>query len=139
DDQTIRLFGDVWPLPRRNYAIAIDALENAGAQAIALDLLFLGDNAEDPVGDQLLASVTAEHDNLVQAVGFQRSDASMSGEMARAADSVALIRHGRPVSRQRLAVAQSVSLPYGDLLDVAHGVGHTAVLIVAAGVVRRIP
>src|SRR5437867_5902088 len=79
DDQTIRAFGDVWPLPRRNYAIAIDALENAGAQAIAFDLLFLGDNAEDPAGDQLLASVIAAHDNLIPAIGFQRSDVSMSG------------------------------------------------------------
>ena len=139
DDETIRVLGDVWPLPRRNYAIAIDALENAGAQAIALDLLFLGDNAEDPIGDQLLASVTAEHDNLIQAIGFQRSDASLSGQMALVADSSALIRHGRPVSRQRLAVAQSVSLPYGDLLAAAHDVGHTAVLIDADGVIRRIP
>src|SRR6185503_17687948 len=78
DDQTIRAFGDVWPLPRRNYAIAIDALENAGAQAVLFDLLFLGDNAEDPVGDQLLASLIAEHDDLIPAVNFQHSDISMS-------------------------------------------------------------
>ena len=131
--------GDVWPLPRRNYAIAIDALEDGGAQAIAFDLLFPGDNPEDPVSDQLLTSVTASHDNVIQAMAFQRSDASMSSEMALVADSSALIPHGRPVSRQRLAVAQSVSLPFGDLLAAAHDVGHTAVLIDADGVVRRIP
>ena len=139
DDHTIRMLGDAWPLPRQNYAIAIDALENAGAQAIAVDLLFLGNNDDDPVGDQLLASVTAQHDNLVQAIAFQRSDATMSGEMAMAADSSALIRHGRPVSRQRLAEAQSVTLPYGDLLSSVREIGHTAVLIDADGVIRRIP
>ena len=101
DDQTIRAYGDVWPLPRRNYAVAIDALENAGAQAIAFDLLFSGDNTEDPGADTLLAAVTAEHDNVVQAMAFQRSDASMSGEMALVADSTALIRHPRSSSSSR--------------------------------------
>ena len=139
DDETIRAFDDVWPLPSRNYAVAIDALENAGAQAIAFDLLFLGESDVDPAGDQLLASVTAEHDNLVHAIVFQRSDASMSGKMAQVADSSALIRYGRPVSRQHLATAQSVSLPYGDLLAAAREVGHTSVLIDADAVVRRIP
>ena len=139
DDQTIRVFGDVWPIPRRNYAIAIDALENAGAQAIMFDLVFLGDDRTDPVGDQLLASVTAQHDNLIQAIAFQRRDASMSSQMAVVSDSTELIRHGRPVSRQRLASAQVVSLPYSDLLTAAHDIGHTAVLIDKDGVIRRIP
>jgi CHASE2 domain-containing sensor protein len=139
DDQTIRVFGGVWPLPRRNYAMAIDALENAGAQAITLDLVFLGDDPHDQVGDQLLASITAQHHNLIQAISFQRSDASMSSRMAVVADSSELIRHGRPVSSQRLAAAQVVSLPYSDLLAAAHDVGHTAVLIDGDGVIRRIP
>lgn len=139
DDQTLGSFGDAWPLPRENYAIAIDALENAGAQAIGVDLLFLGDSAEDPIGDAMLASVTAAHDNLVQSIGFQRTDASLGGAIGPATDSSALIQHGRPVSRQRLAVAQSVSLPYNDLLASAREVGHTAVLIDGDGVIRRIP
>jgi CHASE2 domain-containing sensor protein len=139
DDQTIRALGDVWPLPRRHYAVAIDALENAGAAAVAFDLLFLGESGEDPVGDQLLASVIAQHDNLVPAIGLQRSDAPITSEMALAADSSALIRFGRPVGRQRLAVAQSVSMPYDDLLAAAHDVGHTTALIDDDGVVRRIP
>ncbi len=139
DDQTIRALGDVWPMPRRNYAIAIDAFERAGAEGIAFDLLFLGDNTEDPVGDQLLASVAAENDNLVLAIGLQRSDAPMTEEMKLLADSSALTRHGRLVSRQHLAVAQSASLPYADLLAAIHDIGHTSVLVDDDGVVRRVP
>ena len=139
DDRTLRVFRDVLPLPRENYAMAIDALANAGAQAIGVDLLFLGENSEDPAGDEMLAAVTAAHPNLVHSIGFQPSDASFGGALAIPADSTALIRHGRPISRQRLAIAQSVSLPYDDLLANAHELGHTAVLIDGDGVIRRIP
>lgn len=139
DDRTLRAFRDVWPLPRENYAIAIDALANAGAQAIAIDLLFLGENAEDPAGDDMLTAVVAAHPNVVLAIGFQPNDASFGGAQAIPADSAALIRHGRPVSQQRLATAQSVSLPYDDLLASARELGHTAVLIDGDGVIRRIP
>ena len=106
DSRTLSVFGDAWPLPREHYAIAIDALENAGVQAIALDLLFLGDSPKSPVGDQLLASVTAAHANVVHSIAFQRSDGSLGGLLGPEVDSTALIRHGRPISRQRLAVAQ---------------------------------
>ena len=139
DDQTLRAYRDTWPLPRVTYALALDALANAGAQAVGIDLLFLGENREDPVGDQMLAAVTAAHGIIVQAIGFQSSDASLGGSLAPPTDSTALIRHGRPVSQQRLAVARSVALPYEGLLNGAHEMGHTVVLIDEDGVVRRIP
>ncbi|MFI5370307.1 MAG: SpoIIE family protein phosphatase [Candidatus Eisenbacteria bacterium] len=139
DDRTLRVFRDVWPLPRENYAMAIDALSTAGAEAIGLDLLFLGENPDDPSGDAMLAAVTAAHPNVVHSIGFQPSDASLGGALGMPVDSTALIRHGRPVSQQRLAIAQSVSLPYDDLLADAHELGHTAVLIDGDGVIRRIP
>ena len=139
DDRTLRAFKDVWPLPRENYAIAIDALANAGAQAIGVDLLFLGENSEDQVGDDMLAAVAAAHLNLVLAISFQPHDVSLGGTLAIPVDSTALIRHGRPVSQQRLAIAQSVSLPYDALMANARALGHTAVLIDGDGVIRRIP
>jgi CHASE2 domain-containing sensor protein len=139
DDRTLRAYHGVWPLPRENYAIIIDALESAGAQAIGFDLLFLGDNREDRAGDQLLASLTAGRDNLVHSISFLPADPSLGGGVPEPSDSVALIRHGRPVSRQRLAVAREVALPYGALLANARELGHTAVVIDADGVIRRIP
>jgi serine phosphatase RsbU (regulator of sigma subunit) len=139
DDQTLRAYQNVWPLPRVNYAMVLDALANAGVQAVGIDVLFLGESRDDPVGDQVLASVTAEHDNIVQAISFQSSEASLGGSLAPLTDSTELIRHGRPVSRQHLAVAQSVSLPYDALLANARDLGHTVVLIDNDGVVRRVP
>jgi CHASE2 domain-containing sensor protein len=144
DDLTLHEFDDVWPLPRRYYAIAIDALTSAGAQAIAFDLLFFGET-RDPqthdlsVDDQILAAVTAEHPNLVTAILFNPNDASLGGAIGMPADSTTLIRHGRPVSQQRLAVANAVSVPYPDLLASAKEIGHTAVVVDEDGVVRRIP
>lgn len=139
DDQTVRAYRDEWPLPRVTYAIVLDALAKAGVQAVGIDIVFLGENRDDPTGDQMLASVTAEHDNIIQAIGFQSGDASLGGSLAPPADTSALIRHGRPVSRQRLAVAQSVSVPYEGLLANARDLGHTVVLIDDDGVVRRVP
>ena len=144
DDLTLHEFDDVWPLPRKYYAIAIDALTGAGAQAIAFDLLFFGET-RDPqthdlsVDDQILAAVTAEHPNVVHAILFQTTDASLGGAIGMPADSSALIRHGRPVSQQRLALANAVSVPYPDLLASAKEIGHTAVVVDGDGVVRRIP
>jgi CHASE2 domain-containing sensor protein len=137
DDRTLRAFRGVWPLPRENYAIAIDALENAGAQAIGVDLLFLNENTEDPAGDEMLAAVTAAHPNLVQSIAFNPNEVGGGHEIP--VDSTALIRHGRPVAMQRLAVAGGVSVPYDALLSGAHEMGHTAVLIDQDGVIRRIP
>jgi len=139
DDQTVDAFGGVWPLPRRNYALAIDALEGAGAQAVVFDLVFLGEDPQDPAGDQLLASIVAGQDNLIQAISFQRGDASRTGPVEGVADSSELDRHGRPYSGQRLANARAVSLPYADLLAASSNLGHTAVLVDADGVIRRIP
>ena len=140
DDATIEAYGGAWPLPRSTYALLTDAVTGAGAQALGFDLLFLGENAEDADGDALLAAVTAQHANVVHAISFLRADATLGGQEAGAASSrAALIRHGRPVTRQRLPLARQVSLPYGGLLEAAAGLGHTAVAIDRDGVARRVP
>lgn len=139
DDRTLSAYGGRWPLPREDYAIVIDALESVGVQAMAFDLLFLGDSSDDPNGDALLASLTAGRDNVVHSITFLPGDPSLGGVASQPSDSAQLIRHGRPVSRQRLAMARQVSLPYDALLDSAAELGHTSVMIDADGVIRRIP
>jgi len=140
DDATLEAYGGEWPLSRSTYAILIDALAGAGAQAVAFDLLFLGENGADETSDQLLAAVTASHENVVHAISFLREDASLGGQEAGGGDArVALIRHGRPVTRQRLPLARQVSLPYAALLEAAPGLGHTAVAVDNDGVARRVP
>ena len=139
DDQFLRSKDIIWPLPREYYAMAIDALETAGAQAIGIDVMFLGEIAKDPTGDAMLASIAHTHDNLVLGINFARNDGSLSAAFGASADSIDLIRHGRPVTRQRFATAQSVVLPYADLLATAQDLGHLMVLIDKDGVVRRVP
>jgi serine phosphatase RsbU (regulator of sigma subunit) len=139
DDATLRAYQGVWPLPRENYAVVIDALENARAQAIGFDLLFFGENREDAAGDHLLATLTAGHDNVVHSISFLPGDVTLGGGPTGPSEKLALIKHGRPVSRQRLAIARHVSLPYDELLANAAELGHTAVVIDGDGVIRRIP
>ncbi|MCC6350497.1 MAG: CHASE2 domain-containing protein [Candidatus Eisenbacteria bacterium] len=140
DDATLEAYRGEWPLPRSTYAVLIDALEGAGAQAVGFDLLFLGENGADPLSDRLLAAVTGSHENVVHAISFLRDDASLGGQEAgSAAARAALIRHGRPVTRQRLPLARQVSLPYEALLEASPGLGHTAVAVDGDGVARRVP
>lgn len=140
DDLTLHYFKDVWPLPRENYAIAIDAiLGMGGAQALGIDLLFLGENQDNPGADQLLAAVAGQYPNLVLGINFQPTDATLGGTVSIPVDSSALIRHARPVSRQKLATARGISVPYDDLLLNAKELGSVAVLIDADGIIRRIP
>lgn len=140
DDATLEAYRSEWPLPRSTYAVLIDALAEAGARASGFDLLFLGENAADPASDELLAAVTGAHENVVHAISFLREDASLGGQEAGSgAARAALIRHGRPVTRQRLPLARQVSLPYEALLEAAPGLGHTAVAVDNDGVARRVP
>ena len=139
DDATVAAY-HVWPLPRAAYALLVAALEQGGAQAAGFDLLFLDDVADDAGGDRLLAGMTQGQDNLVHAITFQPEDASLGGGASTTpGPEDALMRHGRPVTRQRLAAARHVSLPYPDLLRAADGLGHTAVAVDRDGVIRSIP
>jgi len=139
DDATVSAY-QAWPLPRSAYALLVDALEQAGASAVGFDLLFIGNNADDPTGDQVLAAETAGKTNIVHAISFQPEDVSLGeGASAGGHDPANLLRHGRPLSRQQIAPARRVSTPYPDLLSAADAVGHTAVVVDPDGVVRRLP
>lgn len=139
DDPTLAAYRN-WPLPRETYAMLIAALEESGVEALGFDLLFLGESADDPDGDALLARITEGQTNLIHAITFMPEDASYGGGAAApSSSSEALVRHGRPVARQRIPSARRVSLPYDALLDAADAIGHTAVAVDRDGVVRRIP
>jgi serine phosphatase RsbU (regulator of sigma subunit) len=139
DDATIRAY-HAWPLPRRAFAVLVDALRESGCEACGFDLLFLGENSEDAIGDDMLAAVTAGRENLVHAITFLPEDASLGGGATPGTGPAGvLVHHGRPVARQRLAAARHVSLPYEALLATADALGHTVVAVDRDGVVRRIP
>ena len=139
DDATIEAYGD-WPLPRDQYALLISALGDAGAGAIGIDLLFLGNDKYDPRFDQLLALVTEGHDNVVHAITF-------SPEHARSEEGIGdghqyteiLETHGTRDTGIRAFDAERVTLPYEDLIRSSKSLGHVLVMVDPDGVVRRVP
>ena len=140
DDPTVAAFGGKWPLPRENYAVLMDALDGAGARAVGFDLLFLGENTEDAAGDALLTRLTQGNERVVHAINFLPGDVALGGGgSVQSTDRAELIRHGRPVTHQRLATARQAALPFDDLLANAGALGHVAVAIDPDGVIRRIP
>lgn len=139
DDATIAEYGQ-WPLPRETYAVLIAALEEAGVRTIGLDLLFLGEDEDDPQGDALLAAVTSLQRNVAHAVAFVPEDPAQGGGAATAPFQQALLmEHGLPFDGQWPAAAVRVSLPYDALLAATPGLGHVSVAVDPDGVVRRVP
>ncbi len=139
DDETIAEYGR-WPLPRETYAVLIAALAEAGARSVGFDLLFLGEDEDDPQGDRLLAAVTAMHPNVVHAVAFVPEDPAQGGGAATAPfEQALLMKHGLPFSGDWPAAAVRVSLPYDALLAATSGLGHASVAVDPDGVVRRVP
>jgi CHASE2 domain-containing sensor protein len=139
DDATVRAYGR-WPLSRDQYALLVDVLQRAGAEAIGLDLLLMAPDRENPTSDTLLADVTAATPELVHAISFRTEDDESAGPVsAPAGQTEALGRHGLPVAGLDVPEAISASLPYPDLLERAGAVGHVVVSIDRDGSVRRFP
>lgn len=139
DDATVSSYGK-WPLPRETYALLIEALHAGGARAIGMDFAFMGRIEADSVADELLTAVTAAHPEVVHAIGFLPSAPGYPNDVENASlTDPDLIRHGRPVGRQRLVVASHVTLPYPELLAAADAVGHWAVSVDPDGTTRSLP
>lgn len=139
DDATVRAY-DRWPLPRQAYAVSIHALQEGGAAAVGMDLLFVSRHANESLQDTLLVAVTEHNDGLVHAIGFLPRTSGYGGDLEMdSANDATLFGHGRPVSRQRFVKAAHASLPYPELLKAAEQVGHTALALDWDGVVRGLP
>lgn len=140
DDATLAAYDGRWPLPRDAYAAMLVALEEAGAQAIGVDLLFLGTDPEQSEADLLLATVSAWYPNLVHAVSFVPEDPGLHGGIALAPGALAgLRRHGVASEHVPGAPAGGVTLPYPELLDSARALAHVSVAVDRDGTVRRVP
>jgi CHASE2 domain-containing sensor protein/tRNA A-37 threonylcarbamoyl transferase component Bud32 len=139
DDATIHAFGG-WPLPRDQYALLIQALEDAGARAIGVDLQLPEDANHDPHHNALLAYVTSEHANIVHAVSFQAAPAA-GGETITTpvAGLDALRRQGLVDASMALPVAATALMPYRELLEQAGALGHITVAADRDGAIRRQP
>lgn len=139
DDATVRGY-DRWPLPRESYALLLESLTSAGAQAVAFDLTFIGRSEQAPDQDQLLVDVTRAHRETVHAIGVLPRTTNYGGELEEPAIADPdLIRHGRPISEQSVVHAAHASLPFPELLAASDALGHTALSVDDDGVVRAVP
>src|SRR5262249_26670628 len=83
---------------------------------------------------------TRAHDEVVHAIGFVPRSSGMGGEIELPSSTMPeLIRHGRPISRQRIVHAADVKLPYLELLEASRALAHTALAVGRDGVVRSLP
>lgn len=138
DDATIRAYG-AWPMPRDAYALLLTALEEAGARAIGVDLQYPDDGNQDPQWNRLLARVTSEQENVVQAIWFHAQGSAAQVEPLSPASAAVLRSHGFPADRVRAPEAASVAVPFPELLTAAKRFGHITVLVDRDGAIRSIP
>ena len=109
DDASIAELGR-WPWPRSRHAALLDQLRNAGARAVALDLLLTESDPDSPTGDAALAT-------------------AMSRGLPTVLPSFADIAPGKP-ARERL--------PIPLLARAAAGIGHSQLEIDPDGIVRSV-
>ncbi|MDZ3835891.1 MAG: EAL domain-containing protein [Rhodospirillales bacterium] len=71
DERSLNALGP-WAWPRAVHAQLIRRLDEAGARAIAFDVVFAGPDARDPAGDTLLAGAMREHAGVVLPILHER-------------------------------------------------------------------
>ena len=139
DDETVRAYGR-WPLPREQYALLIQALGDAGAAAIGLDVQFLGPEHKDPLGDALLVRVSAMSPNVVHSMSFQDhvSPGDTGGRLQADSIQALIVRHGTPDSHIRAAAVAGVAIPFEQLTQETPALGHVSVVVDPDGTLRRV-
>ena len=68
DDKTLKNYG--WPLPRRYYARLIKNLNSLGVKFIAIDIIFLDEDKENPQNDEIFADELSKTHNVALAVSI---------------------------------------------------------------------
>lgn len=139
DDATIQAYGR-WPLLRDQYALLIHALTEAGVKGIGIDLLFIGDDTDNPQSDALLAQITADNKKLVHSVYFPepRPGGHTGGPIPEELQKI-LRGHGMPDKDLPVIDVYTATLPYTDLLSSANALGHVVVATDRDGVIRTLP
>lgn len=139
DDATIQAYGR-WPLLRNQYAALIHALSDAGVKGIGIDLLFLGDDTDNPQSDALLAQITADNDLVVHSIYFPepRPGGHTAAPVPKELSEI-LSAHGLPNSDLPVLEVNAATLPYSDLLTSASSLGHVVVATDRDGIIRALP
>jgi CHASE2 domain-containing sensor protein len=77
EEKTLFHYRNTWPIPRDQYALLFNGLKNAGARVVGVDLLFIGQDINNPpiegnpiTNDQLLAAVIARDPRIINGFYF---------------------------------------------------------------------
>ncbi len=126
DEESLRQIGR-WPWRRNIHATLIDRLTEAGAKAVALDVILSEPDQRDPVSDEVLAASISRNHRLVLPVTARVSVDGLSGEsepIAAFTNGAARLGHIAPqldtdgVVRQAFLRA-GMTIPRYDLLALA--------------------
>ncbi len=143
DDESIRQIGR-WPWPRREFAQVIDALEQAGARAIAFDIFF-ADPDTNPGGTQSDADLVAAtaRAGIVYHAAFghgpdQQADPEIVAQLASHGwQEAKLAGGGGANSVAGLYQLGNVTPPLPELMSASAGVGFVNVVDSGDGVFRH--
>lgn len=144
DDRSIAALRG-WPLARRHFADAIEALNRAGARAVALDFLLLdreqpSDGITLSPGDVLLRDALERHRRTALSMALTFGDARARTDDALAGAGQAALRvvqRPRDFTGEGAVVAQGALAPVSSLREVTN-VGHVNVLLEDDGGLRHL-
>lgn len=144
DDYTDKQLG--WPIPRNQYGAVIALLSNAGAKAVALDVLLPRRQDADSTENALLIQYLSHAQGTYQVIGpFIPSQTERELVSRRDVDSTAHYVIGKfgipaPYNHHFPRAPFINDYPFPDLANASTGVGH-ALLIpdVLDGVIRSMP
>lgn len=155
DDETIRRLGQ-WPWPRTDVARLTDALTNAGAAAIAFDIVFSEPDRTSPAraaeilrrnpearGDYSEIAAMTDHDELLgQAMGRGPTIAGFflttEANAVRPAEHAGVAVSGTP-PLEALPVFEGAIAPLPVIGDRASGAGFVSILGDRDGIIRAAP
>jgi adenylate cyclase len=153
DARSLAAYGP-WPWPRSRVADLVEAVGNAGAAAVAIDILFEGPDAKSPAAlARRLGRETGRADITAWAEALPDGDRRLAKVLARVpvalgfaldpvgtatVPSVPFLTRGAVVL-PRLWRAPGAIAPLADLVDHASGLGGLALPGDGDGMVRRVP
>ena len=146
DEQSLRQYGNSWPLPRDQYAILLEALRAMDAKAVGIDLLYVGPDKVDPNYDLLLAAAIDRDPRIANGVYFplKRPDGPElvpAESLSRDPQRERWLRFTEDLPRG-VDLMRSVDANFDmeeNIADASADVGHVALSSDQDGVVRSLP
>jgi len=136
DDYSIELlesnFGR-WPWPRMIHGYFVRYMKNAGARAIAYDIMFQQHDLNNPEGDQLFADESFDSGNVIHSVFL--GDQNLGTDQEKANKDL-LLSNSIPANENFLDFIQA-DFPFSELAASATRLGHVANVLDSDGPLRH--